>query len=190
MKFRYNYTVGEKIGELFFVKRTPSQHSQPMAIFKCRCGKEFETRILQAKKLVTKSCGCISRQLVIEAQTRHLPVSFHESGIKKIPFFSSESEHKFWNKVAITANQNKCWLWQGCHGRYGAVRIGKGMYKANRVSYALFYKKDPADLHVLHSCDNPMCCNPNHLSLGTHADNMGDMALKGRADKKKLIINK
>lgn len=51
---------------------------------------------------------------------------------------------------------------------------------AHRVSYAL-YKGPIKDKHVLHSCDNPSCVNPDHLFIGTHQDNMTDMKNKGRA---------
>lgn len=58
----------------------------------------------------------------------------------------------------------------------------KGRYlRVHRVVYELFVSPIPAGQHVLHSCDNPPCCNPKHLSLGSHDDNMRDMAVRGRA---------
>lgn len=52
--------------------------------------------------------------------------------------------------------------------------------KAHRIAYELAYGVSPGKLQVIHSCDNPPCCNPNHLSLGTSQDNHDDMVAKGR----------
>lgn len=62
---------------------------------------------------------------------------------------------------------------------------GRGTVKAHRVAYELangpIPKGDgPHGTVVMHSCDNPLCCNPAHLSIGTQADNLRDMAEKGR----------
>jgi hypothetical protein len=65
------------------------------------------------------------------------------------------------------------------HG-YGQVKSPWKNEKAHIVAYALSTSKAPDGAHVLHRCDNPPCCNPAHLWLGTHAENMRDMVAKAR----------
>jgi hypothetical protein len=52
--------------------------------------------------------------------------------------------------------------------------------RAHRVAWEIYCGEIPNNLHVLHTCDNPLCVKPDHLWLGTQADNMRDKALKGR----------
>ena len=54
------------------------------------------------------------------------------------------------------------------------------MGRAHRVAWVLYRGKIPRGKKVLHRCDNPPCCNPEHLFLGTQADNVADMVTKGR----------
>lgn len=91
-------------------------------------------------------------------------------------------EEKFLSRVQKTKT---CWLWTGYKNIYGyGVMHLKPHVKifAHRLSYSLFVNTViPAGLHVLHSCDNPACVNPNHLRAGTRNDNMTDMVLRGRS---------
>ena len=76
-----------------------------------------------------------------------------------------------------------CWPFLGhiTQSGYGHIRRGKKKtVRAHRWAYEHFYCHSPGDLYVLHLCDNRLCCNPSHLRLGTHAENMKDMQSKGR----------
>ena len=92
---------------------------------------------------------------------------------------------RFWVMVNQTGGGDYCWPWMGAvlshRGGYGSVAWGKRHWRAHRLAYMLATGVDPAALCVLHSCDNPPCCNPTHLFLGTRADNSNDMKLKGRS---------
>ena len=78
-----------------------------------------------------------------------------------------------------------CLMWIGAtHPRgYGQIRVNGKFQKAYRVSYEIHHGAIPAGLVVMHSCDRPGCIKPEHLSVGTQADNVRDMFNKGRANK-------
>lgn len=85
-----------------------------------------------------------------------------------------------------TVTESGCWEWNGPRSNtgYGVVYHAGETLIASRVAYRLWKGDEPGDLFVCHTCDNPPCINPEHLWLGTNADNMRDMAEKGRADSK------
>lgn len=89
----------------------------------------------------------------------------------------------------IKKSENACWEWQGTRDRkgYGKITINKATWRAHRYAY-LHFKGNMDGLSVLHKCDNPCCCNPDHLFLGNAVDNALDMIQKGRGGRVKLTI--
>lgn len=82
-------------------------------------------------------------------------------------------------------SDDACWVWTGFRDRkgYGQIALDgrRGVHGyTHRVAWELHNGPIPDGLWVLHRCDNPPCCNPAHLFLGTAADNNRDMAAKGR----------
>lgn len=101
---------------------------------------------------------------------------------RPLPKFNERNVRNFHAKVA-KGEPDSCWPWTGArfHHGYGAFRAqGGNWWCANRVAYLLATGVDPGDMLVCHSCDNPPCCNPAHLSLGTALDNQRQSWARGR----------
>lgn len=78
----------------------------------------------------------------------------------------------------------ECLEWTGCLSKgYGVLGYQRKSLKAHRVSYELHNGKKIGNKIVRHTCDNPKCVNPNHLILGSHADNINDRDERDRTAK-------
>lgn len=84
----------------------------------------------------------------------------------------------------VDIKQSGCWEWNRYRDDdgYGRTRIGKNrsQQRAHRISYEAFKESIPEGMVVMHSCDNPCCCNPDHLSVGTQLENIADSRNKRR----------
>ena len=79
---------------------------------------------------------------------------------------------------------SECWPWQGVRTKrqgYGVVNVEGRQVKAHRLAYEFAKGPIPSGQIVRHACDNPPCCNPAHLLVGTHGDNARDKAERGRS---------
>lgn len=91
--------------------------------------------------------------------------------------------YKFWQHVMVS--DTTCWEWLGYRNRenYGGTQLNGVNVMAHRVSYVYLHGEIPDGYIILHSCDNPSCVNPAHLSCGTNQENTQDRVSKGRSRK-------
>lgn len=144
--------TGRVFGHWTVLEYADGRHPQTRFLCCCVCGVERSVLLYSLLSGGSKSCGC-------QANCKTL-------------------EEKFWTYVNKTGS---CWVWTGGKLRdYGCFHNRKGSNLAHRFSWELHFGPIPEEMLVLHKCDNPPCVNPEHLRLGTQADNVRDMISKGR----------
>lgn len=128
------------------------------------CNKEFFVNPSKKYRFCSGSCGA-------KARTDRSP---------------SAPKDIFFKNVIIPENRNLCWLYPKLIMKgYGHLYINGKKYPAHRFSYE--YHNEPITndlLYTCHICDVRLCCNPSHLFLGTHIENMKDMLIKNRHNHK------
>jgi hypothetical protein len=109
-----------------------------------------------------------------------LPIAVRERDLRPLP-------ERFWSRVDTSGGLWACWPWtRGRNGAgYGLISQQHRDVSAHRLSWELANGPIPPGLYVCHTCDNPPCCNPSHLFLGTPTDNVRDMYAKGRHSTRK-----
>lgn len=99
-----------------------------------------------------------------------------------LPNLSFDDINRLLSKIQI-GDSDDCWEWTaGTRNGYGRMRVGRKLLTATRLIWRLVHGTDPVGQLLLHTCDNPSCCNPAHLFLGSHADNNHDKERKKRGN--------
>lgn len=156
---RYRWLV---IGE-GYVDRTRGYQVR-FVLARCDCGTEKMVRwsTLICERKGSMSCGCLKAERAGQQRRRPLRERF-EAALEKTP--------------------GGCWEWKKYRNErgYGVMGVGGTTRLAHRVMWELTHGPIPEGMLVCHSCDNPACCNPEHLWLGSNSQNVADMRAKGRA---------
>lgn len=99
------------------------------------------------------------------------------------PEMTESLKRRFAAKVKVEED-SECWPWVAkavARYGYGRMTAGRGRYlRAHQVAWALKNGPIPDGAVIRHTCDNPACCNPSHLKIGTQAENIGDAVRRGR----------
>lgn len=128
-------------------------------------------------------CGCGGKTSIISKTSisrGRIKGEFNKYIIGHNPANAIDHLQSLWSK--IEKNPDGCWVWHGQTNKQGYGRLwfkGK-QWRPHRLVWTLENGDIPEGLHVLHKCDNPPCCNPDHLFLGTDQDNADDRQAKGR----------
>jgi HNH endonuclease len=150
----------------------------------CRvCGTEADVLLFSTLREKIKSiCKACAAERARKSYTKHrVAISIRRSIRRANPRPPKTERERFWGKVDKSGD---CWEWQGSKRITGHGNLYfRGKYtSASRVAYILTHGEVPSGLEVCHECDNPPCCNPAHLWVGTHAENMQDCHAKGRIE--------
>lgn len=135
------------------------------------CGGHLSAKIRWAKRV------CCSRRCNA-FRTHDISWKPYEPHVTKAPIHYILRFAAFVDK----RSESDCWLWKGTKRAkgYGQFKWNGKNVAAHRMAYTLAYGSIPEGLLIRHTCDNPPCVNPNHLLVGTDADNVRDMMERGR----------
>lgn len=133
-----------------------------------RCNKEFKTYKSNIKRGNGRFCS--------------LSCSGKSTYKNKSCFQTLTPQERFFKNISNENHPDNCWIWIGLKNKfgYGRIRMNYSDHTAHRYSYELHKEQIKNYLLVCHTCDRPMCVNPDHLYLGTHQDNAVDRKTRNR----------
>lgn len=152
--------TGDRFGRLTAVSPDGRVNGRVVWLCRCDCGNGHRASSKHLAAGNTKSCGCFRREA--SAARPAARAQDFASRLRRAP--------------------SGCLEWTGAKDRngYGTLRSGRVDQKAHRVAFEQANGPIPDGMVVCHTCDNPSCCDPAHLFLGTHKDNKADSVRKRR----------
>ena len=158
---RYDIT-NKKFGKLTAIVIDRVVANNTYWFCQCECGNTKSIKINSLTSGDSKTCGC-SRKNNGRAKSPLSLVDRFNNYVLKIPF-------------------TDCHLWIGSadSSGYGSFTIDGTPVRSHQTAFTLYKGEIPQGFHVLHSCDNKICVNPDHLRLGVNAENMKDWSTRGK----------
>ena len=187
MKATHCYICGATLDQ------KPTGHPRIVCSSKCAVERRKRRRH-EAKRVAMRPCSVCGTNIPAELRRDALYCSSkctnRAESIRAGRTPLESEEVRFWSKVDVR-DAESCWEWKASRSTHGYGRFGRGgraggMVTASRMAYELTHGPIPAGVHIRHRCNNPPCCNPEHLTPGSHDDNMRDMAVSERSSTTKL----